>query len=52
MVDTALTALVDGNVPETSREAIVEAAAGIDNEQERAQTVAYLVACSPEYQLV
>ena len=52
MVDAALWALVDGNVPEASRNAIIEAAAAIDDESERANTVAYLVACSPEFQLV
>jgi hypothetical protein len=52
MVDSALAALVDGNVPDASRAAIVEAAATITDEREQANTVAYLVACSPEFQLV
>ena len=51
MVDTALAALVDGNVPGASRDAIDELAASIADERERAAAVAYLVACSPEYQL-
>lgn len=52
MVSAALSRLVDGNISDGSREAITAHAAGITNLQERAATVAYLVLCSPEYQLI
>lgn len=52
MVNGALERLVDGNVSEDSRQAITDYAASISNPQDRAAAVAYLVLCSPEYQLI
>lgn len=52
MVNGALDRLVDGNVSTESRQAITDYAASITNAQDRAAAVAYLVLCSPEYQLV
>jgi uncharacterized protein (DUF1800 family) len=52
MVNGALDRLVDGNVSEDSRQAITDYAASISNPQDRAAAVAYLVLCSPEYQLI
>ena len=52
MVNAALDRLVDGNVSNESRQAITDYAASITNPQDRAAAVAYLVLCSPEYQLL
>ena len=52
LVDKALAIFVDGNVPEASRQSIIDYAKTISNEQQRAAAVAYLVLASPEYQLV
>ncbi len=52
VADRALEVLVDGNVPNESREALYAHARTIANAQERAATVAYLVLASPEYQLI
>ncbi len=52
MVDTALRALVDGDVEGASREALHAHAATVPAGPERAATVAYLVLASPEYQLI
>ncbi len=51
MTDRLLAIFVDGNMPDASRQAIVQHATGITNQAERAATVAYLVLGSPEYQL-
>ncbi len=51
-VDTALELLLDGEISAGSREAILAHAQTIRGPEERAATVAYLVAGSPEYQLV
>ncbi|MEP6872166.1 MAG: DUF1800 domain-containing protein, partial [Anaerolineaceae bacterium] len=52
LVDRAMAIFVDGNVPESSRQSIVDYAKTVSNEQQRAAAVAYLVLASPEYQLV
>ncbi len=52
LVDRALAIFVDGNVPNTSRQSIIDYAKTVSNEQQRAAAVAYLVLASPEYQLV
>lgn len=52
MVNGALDRLVDGNVSDESRQAITDYAASISSPQDRAAAVAYLVMCSPEYQLI
>jgi uncharacterized protein (DUF1800 family) len=51
MVTIALDRLVDGNVSQASREALVNFATSVAQPDERAATVAYLVLASPEYQL-
>lgn len=52
LVNGALDLLVDGNVRDEARQAITDYAASITNLQDRAAAVAYLVLCSPEYQLI
>ena len=52
LVERALSIFVDGNVPDSSRQSIVDYAKTVSNEQQRAAAVAYLVLASPEYQLV
>lgn len=52
LVDKALAIFVDGNVPDASRQSIVDYAKTVSNEQQRAAAVAYLVLASPEYQLM
>ncbi|GIW13945.1 MAG: hypothetical protein KatS3mg062_1384 [Tepidiforma sp.] len=51
MVDEALLRLVDGDVPRESRDELVTHASAISDVRERAATVAYLVLCSPQFQL-
>jgi len=52
IVERVLAIFVDRNIPDASRQAIVQHANGITNPAERAATVAYLVLGSPEYQLI
>lgn len=52
IADRVLAIFVDGNIPDASRQAIVQHASGVTNPAERAATVAYLVLGSPEYQLI
>ncbi|MEP7215240.1 MAG: DUF1800 family protein, partial [Anaerolineaceae bacterium] len=52
LVDRTMAIFVDGNVPASSRQSIVDYAKTVSNEQQRAAAVAYLVLASPEYQLV
>lgn len=52
LVEGALARLVDGNVTAEARQAITDHASSIANPEQRAAAVAYLVLCSPEYQLV
>ena len=50
-VTAALSVFVDNNVPDATRQAIIEHAKTISNPSDRAAAVAYLVLASPEYQL-
>ncbi len=52
MVDLALAALVDGNVPAESRDAMVEYVASTSSVEEQAKAAAYLVLGSPEFQTI
>jgi uncharacterized protein (DUF1800 family) len=52
LVDTALGALVDGDIGEGARESLYAYAATVPAGPERAAAVAYLVLASPEYQLI
>lgn len=52
LVDTALKALVDANVPAATRQALVDYSATIVEPTARAAAVAYLVLASPEFQLI
>lgn len=52
MVEEALNRLVDGSITPESRESIAAYARTVNDPQERAAAVAYLVLASPEYQLI
>lgn len=52
LVDGAAARLVDGDITAAGREAIAAHASTVRDPAERAATVAYLVAASPEYQLI
>ncbi|HXU24416.1 MAG TPA: DUF1800 domain-containing protein [Tepidiformaceae bacterium] len=52
LADKALAIFVDGNVSDGARQSIIDYARNIDDAQDRAATVAYLVLASPEYQLI
>ena len=49
---TALSVLVDDYMPDSSREALYAYARSVSDAQQRAAGIAYLVLCSPEFQLV
>lgn len=51
LVDAALDRLVDGEVEQQTRDALVAHAQTVADPAERAADVAYLVAASPEFQL-
>ena len=51
LVDLAVDLLVDGEMAQASREAIIQAASEVPGGAERAAVVAYLVLAGPEYQL-
>ena len=52
LVDRALAIFVDGYVSDGERQSIIDYAKTVNDAQERAATVAYLVLASPEYQLI
>jgi uncharacterized protein (DUF1800 family) len=52
VADTALAILVDGNVPDASRAALHAFARSVSDAPQRAAGIAYLVLCSPEFQLI
>ena len=52
LVDEGARRLIDGNLPEASRASVVAHLNTIKDAQERAATAAYLLAGSPEFQLI
>jgi uncharacterized protein (DUF1800 family) len=52
LVDAVTLRLVDGNLPASARDAIAEHVGTLTDPAERAATAAYLVAGSPEFQLI